>query len=295
MKKKLLAAAVLASLTLSTAAVFAAAPTFSGDANIEYRNQDTRTTDDGENYGYFTNRIRLNVESQIDDTFYIHGRARMDNNLRDGGQTTTTSFDQAYIGAKFDQVDLKVGRQSLAIGKGLLMDDDKFTGAQVGIALDGTKLNGFTGRDANDDKTHFADVSTAMGDVNLGASFLKEADNKYYGINADTKLADNVVLNVEYAKNNTLKADGYLAEIAVGQAAQKGDFKYAVSYRDIDAGALPDFTTDGWYKDSKGFRVKGIYKVSDAATLTAYQDIAEENNGSKADHNRTNVEFAVSF
>ncbi|WP_425057793.1 hypothetical protein SCACP_23330 [Sporomusa carbonis] len=276
----------MAALTVSTASVFAAAPTFSGDANIEYRNQDA-------NGDYLTNRIRLNIDSQIDDTFYIHGRARMDNNLRDGSQDTKTGFDQAYIGAKFGQADLRVGRQSLAIGKGLLMDDDKFTGALVNTELEGIKLSGFYGKDpyANE-KTSFADVKTAFGDVNVGASYLKSGD-KYYAVNADTKLADNVVLNAEYAKNTTDKKDGYLAEIAVGQADKKGDFKYAVSYRDIDSGALPDFTTDGWYKDSKGFRVKGIYKVSDAATLTAYQDLGEAQNG--ADHNRTNVEFAVSF
>lgn len=286
MKKKLIAAAVMAALTVSTASVLAAAPTFAGDANIEYRNQDGSGD-------YLTNRIRLNVESQIDDTFYIHGRVRMDNDLRDGSANNQTTFDQAYIGAKAGQFDARVGKQSLFIGKGLLMDDDKFTGAQVGVALEGATLTGFYGKDPVDAKTRYADVNSALGNVNVGATFLKEADNNYYALNADTKLADNVVLNVEYAKNDTLRQDGYLAEVAVGEAAKKGDFKYAVSYRDIDAGALPDFTTDGWYKDSKGFRVKGIYKVSDAATLTAYQDLGEKQNGD--DHTRTNVEFSVNF
>ncbi|SMC76868.1 hypothetical protein [Sporomusa malonica] len=288
MKKKLIAAAVMAALTVSTASVFAAAPTFSGDANIEYRNQDGGGD-------YLTNRIRLNVDAQIDDTFYIHGRMKLANNLRDTQADNSVSFDQAYIGAKSGEFDVKAGKQSLAIGKGLLMDDDKFTGVQVGTAFEGIKMNGFYGKDNDPNtnlKTSFVDVSTAISGVNVGASYLKSGD-KYYAINADTKLADNVVLNVEYAKNNTAKADGYLAEVAVGEAAKKGDFKYAVSYRDIDAQALPNFTTDGWYQDSKGFRVKGAYKVSDAATLTAYHDLAENQSG--ADHNRTNVEFAVNF
>jgi hypothetical protein len=63
--------------------------------------------------------------------------------------------------------------------------------------------------------------------------------------------------------------------------------------KDIDAGAVGPNTTDGWYNDSKGFRVKGIYQVSDKATLTAYQDVAETQAG--ADHNRTSVEFSVNF
>ncbi len=285
MKKKLLAAAVMTALTVSTASVFAAAPTFSGDANIEFRNQDGAGD-------YLTNRIRLNIDSQIDDTFYIHGRMKLVNDLRNGNADNTTTFDQAYIGAKAGQFDVKAGKQSLAIGKGLLMDDDKFTGAQVGTTVEGVKINSFYGKDPADINTSFADVSTTLGNVNVGASYLTEGDH-YYAVNADTKLASNVVLNVEYAKNSTTKQNGYLAEVAVGDAAKKGDLKYAVSYRNIKATALPNFTTDGWYQDSKGLRLKGIYKVSDAATLTAYHDFADKQDGT--DHNRTNVEFAVSF
>ncbi|MCX7780981.1 MAG: porin [Negativicutes bacterium] len=287
MKKRLLTAAVLASLTLSTAVAFAA-PTFSGDANIEYRNQDGSGD-------YLTNRIRLNVDADIDGTFYIHGRAKMNNDLRNTTNGGNVSFDQAYIGAKVGASDVRVGRQSLAIGKGLLMDDDNFIGAQVTTkAIEGLSLAGFYGKDNSSAsvETTFVDMGTSFSGVNVGASYLKSGD-KYYAVNADTKLTENVVLNVEYAKNTTDKADGFLAEVAVGQAAKKGDFAYKVSYRDIEANALPDFTTDGWYKNSKGFRVKGIYKVSDKATLTAYQDIAETQAG--ADHNRTNVEFSVNF
>ena len=102
MKKKLLVAAVMTALTVSTASVYAAAPTFSGDANIEYRNQDGAGD-------YLTNRIRLKVDSQIDDTFYIHGRMKMVNDLRNGNADNTTTFDQAYLGAKTGQFDIKVG------------------------------------------------------------------------------------------------------------------------------------------------------------------------------------------
>jgi len=284
-KKKLLTIAVMTALTVSTASVYAAAPTFSGDANIEYRNQDGGGD-------YLTNRIRLNVDSQIDDTFYIHGRMRMDNDLRNGNADNKTSFDQAYLGAKVGQVDVRAGKQSLAIGKGLLMDDDKFTGAHLATVVEGVKLNGFTGKDPANVNTSYGDVSTTWGNVNVGATYLYEGDH-YYAVNADTKLTDNVVLNVEYAKNSTTEKNGYLAEVVVGNAVKKGDMKYSLSYRDIDASAIPDFTTDGWYKDSKGFRIKGAYKVSDAATLTAYQDLGEAQNGD--DHKRTNVEFAVTF
>lgn len=285
MKKKLVAAAVMAALSVSAVSVFAAAPTFSGDANIEYRNQDGAGD-------YLTNRIRLNVDSQIDDAFYIHGRVTLNNDLRHAQADNKANFDQAYIGAKAGQFDVKAGKQSLTIGKYLLMDGDNFTGAQMGTTIEGVKVNGFYGKDNDDVKTSFADVSTTFGKVNFGASYLNEGDH-YYAINADTKLADNVVLNVEYAKNDTLKQNGYLAEVVVGDAAKKGDMMYSVSYRNIKADALPNYTTDAWYQDSKGFRVKGAYKVTDNATLTAYHDLGEKQDGS--DHKRTNVEFAVNF
>lgn len=290
MQKKLLTAAILASLTLSATAAFAAEPAFSGDARIEYRNEDL-------NDDHLTNRIRLNMEAQIDDTFYVHGRARYDNDLRgnNGGDMT---FDQAYIGAAMNNADLRVGRQSLIIGQGLLMDEDNFTGAQLNTAINNLNVKGFYGKDPDSQKTSFIDLGTSFRGVNIGGSYLKEDNeysekNEYYGVNLGAALAPNVALNVEVAKNDTEDANGFLAEVAVGQAVKKGDFLAAVSYRDVDAGALARYTTDVAYDDSKGFRIKGAYKISDAATLTAYQDIAEDQYG--ADKDRTNVEFSVNF
>lgn len=285
MKKRLLAAAILASLTLSTA-VAMAAPTFSGDANIEYRNSEHAAGLD-----YLTNRIRLNVDAQIDDSIYIHGRIKQENNLRTAGGGDVT-FDQAYMGAKIGAADLKVGRQSLAMGKGLLMDDDNFRGAYLTTAVEGVNLAGFYGKDNAAVNTQFVDMGTSFSGINFGASYLKQGD-KYYGVNADTKIAENATLNVEYVKNTTDKSDGYLAEVKVGQAAKKGDFAYAVSYRDIENGAVGPNSTNTNFDNSKGFMVKGTYKVSDKATLVAYQDIVEDQGG--AGKNRTNVEFSVNF
>ncbi|EGO65920.1 porin [Acetonema longum] len=284
MQKKLLTAAILASLTLSATAAFAAAPTLSGDARIEYRNEDASDN-------HLTNRIRLNVDAQIDDTFYVHGRARYDNDMRENNGGVMT-FDQAYIGAAMENADLRVGRQSLSIGQGLLMDDDNFSGAQLNTAINNLNVKGFYGKDPSDTKTSFIDLGTSFRGLNIGGSYLKE-DDKYYGFNLGANVAPNVALNVEVAKNDTQDANGFLAEVAIGQAVKKGDFLTAISYRDVDEYALTPFSTDGAYDNSKGFRIKGAYKVSDTATLTAYQDIAEDQDG--ADKDRTNVEFSVNF
>lgn len=291
MKKKLLVAAIMATMSLSTAAAFASAPTFSGDANIEYRN-----SEDSNGLDYLTNRIRLSLDAQIDDTFYIHGRTTMVNDLRGNHNDliSDNGFDQAYLGAKLGNADLRIGRQSMAMGKGLLMDDDKFSGAYLNTKLEGVKVAGFYGQDPSKADTSFVDLGTSAGAVNLGAGFLREADTSFFAVNADTKIANNVTLSAEYAKNTTDKLDGYLAEIKVGDTVKKGDFAYAVSYRNVENGALPGYPTNTNFNDSKGVMLKGIYKVSDKATLTAYQDMVEKKSDG-ASKDRTNVELSVNF
>ncbi len=286
MKKKLLAAAIMVAMTLSTASVFAA-PVFSGDANIEYNAGDISPD-------YLINRIRLNIDSKISDDIYVHGRMKLNNDLRDShGYGATAGFDQAYIGAKLGAADIRVGRQSLFIGKGLLMDEDNFTGAQARTAIDGINLAGFYGRDASDNKTSYADMNTSFSGINFGATYLKEGD-KYFGVNADTKIAENAVLNVEYVKNDTLDADGYMASVKFGNAVKKGDIDYSIAYHNADAGAVAPYTTNVNFQDSKGFMVKASYKVADNATLTAYHDAAKDSI-TDADKTRTNVEFSVNF
>ncbi|SDF81667.1 hypothetical protein [Sporolituus thermophilus] len=289
MKKKLLAATVLAALTFSSASVFAA-PVFSGDANIEYNK------DEGQK-ATLTNRIRLVADADIVENFYIHGRMVMNNNLKGEDSSAVgnrgTEAEQIYLGARFTNLDLKVGKQPLWLGKGLLADVNGISGVSANTVIDGIGLVGFFGKDAKQD-VFAADMNAALGAANFGASYLKKEDVKRYGLNFDTKLAENTVFNFEYVKNTTNKADGYLAEVKFGNAVKKGDIDYALSYRNIEADAIDGYTTNGNYIDSKGFRVKANYKISDASTLTVYQDIAQTENGNQ-DKNRTNVEFVVNF
>lgn len=293
MKKKLIAAAVMAALTVSTASVFAAAPTFSGDTNIEFNK--LSNSDDS-----LTSRIRLNVNTELGDGFYAHARARMDHDLKTGeGSEHGVTFDRAYIGYKANEnFDVKVGKQSLWMGKGMLMDAE-LSAVNATTSIEGIKLAGFYG---NNDSKHQTGIeaSTAIGNVNLGAAYLKGLDNavinndKYFALNADTKISDKAVFNLEYVKADQAKADGYLAEVKFGNAAVKGDLDYSLMYYDVEDGALPTTTTNGNYDGAKGFKVKANYKVTDNATLTAYHDMGEAKIGG-ADHKRTNVEFAINF
>lgn len=287
MNKKLLAATVLAALTLSTASVFAAAPAFSGDTRVEYVNNDEDTS--------LSSRFRLNVDTSIDAVFDVHARFTTgDYDLRNGQESVDGSLDQAYIGATVKDTEFRVGRQSLWAGKGMLMDGDSFNGAQVGIANEDISLGGFFGKAANGDKTTLAEVDSAWGNVNVGANYLKLADTDYYGLNFDTKVLDNAVLNVEYVNNTSDKADGYIAEVKIGEAIRKGEFDYALSYRNVEYGSVSDYSTDTQFNDSKGFRIEANYKVTNNATLNVKQDIAKDHSGN-TDKDHTDVTFTVNF
>jgi hypothetical protein len=289
MKKRLLVAAVMAAMTISAVPAFAA-PTFSGDANIEYN--------DYTNVGSFlTNRIRLAVDSAITDNLYVHGRAVMNNNLKDGFSSPAGDneirLEQAFIGGKLGNFDVKAGRQPLWLGKGALADVNGINGIQAATSLENIKLNGFYGKDG-DNHVVAADFGTSFKKVNFGGSYLQESDTaKFMGINADTKITENAVMNVEYVKNTESKNDGFLAEVKFGNAVKKGDLDYSVAYRDIEDGAVSSYSTEENYNNSEGFRVKANYKVADNATLTAYQDFTDNQSGAKK--NQTSVEFSVKF
>lgn len=289
MKKRLLVAAIMAAMTISAVPAFAATPTFSGDSNIEYNKFEDADT--------LTNRIRLTVDSEVAENLYVHGRVVMNNNLRGASSASSNPeivLEQAYVGSKIGNVDVKAGRQPLWLGKGTLADVNGINGIQASTSNDSFKLSGFVGSDDRQD-VYAADFGTSYQGINFGASYLnKEHQDKFFAVNADTKLTDNAVLNVEYVDAKDADANGYIAEVKFGNAAKKGDIDYAVSYRDIENGAVDaGYSTNGSYNDSKGFRVKANYKVADNALLTAYQDIAEDQLGN--DKNRTNVEFSLNF
>lgn len=289
MKKRLLAAAVMAAMTISVVPGFAA-PTFYGDANIEYNDLTNQSST-------LTNRIRLSVDSAITDNLYLHGRTVMNNDLKDGQSSNTSNknveVEQLFIGGKIGNFDVKAGRQPLWLGKGALADVNGINGIQASTTLNTVELNGFYGKDGSN-HVSAADFGTSYHNVNFGGSYLQESDaNKFIGINADTKIMDNAVLNVEYVKNTESKNDGFLAEVKVGNATKKGDLDYSLIYRDIEAGAVSGYSTDSNYSDSEGFRVKANYKVADNALLTAYQDFTDNQSGNKK--NKTNVEFSINF
>lgn len=296
MKKRLLAAAVLAALTVSTATAFAA-PTFSGDARTLIQTEKDQNT-------YSDIRFRLNVDAELGEGMYAHGRIMgIDNNMGAGlnfaeaGTGTSgasVNMEQMYLGAKIGDFDFKAGRQPVLVGNGLLADINGVTGIGVATAAGDVNMNAFTGRSADNNVTA-ANIGTKVENVNLAAGYLKKDADKYWAVNAGTKI-DNVALTGEYVKNNTADKTGFLVKATVGEAVKKGDFNYALSYRNIEAGAVDaDWTTNGAFADSKGFRVEANYKFADNVNLAVYQDITKKHSDSTVKPNQARMDLSVSF
>lgn len=280
MHKKILTAAIVAALSVSATSVFAS-PSLSGDARMLYETNDTQDS--------LTNRIRLNVDSAIDDTFSIHGRLVMDNNMKTG--TSNLSADQIYLGTKLGGADLLLGRQPIYLGKGLLADND-MSGAGLITKIDGANLGAYFGKKDNTD-VRALNLSSSYGDLHLGASYLDKG-TKAWAINGDTKLSNDAVMNVEYVNNTTNNASGYMAGVTFGKTINKGDLSYTVSYRNIEDGVIDaGYTTDANYANSKGIKVEANYKVSDHSNLNVYHDFVKDQ--ANVDKNLTHVEFTLNF
>lgn len=301
MKKRLLVAAVMAAMTISTASVFAAPIQFSGDMQLLTQKNDHGST-------FSDVRLRLNADAQLDENMFVHGRLMgidMSPNHYNGSGTgssgASVNMEQLYLGAKLGAVDVKVGRQPLDIGKGMLADVNGIQGVSLATSASGIDMYGFAGR-SHEGATARDTVGLQMGTnvhgVNLGAGYLTTkdtVDNKYLSFNADKNVTDKVNLSGVYVKNTELEKDGYIVKATIGQVAKKGDINYAVSYRDIENGAVDgNWVTNGAYADSKGFRLAANYKPTNNSTLSVYKDINQENsNGQKP--NQMRAELNLNF
>lgn len=300
MKKRLLSAAIMAALTISTATALAA-PVITGDAQTMIQT----TKDKGD---YSDARIRLNFDFDMGEGMYAHARLmgidQQMNGLNPGlnyaeagtgSKGADVNMEQMYIGSKIGQVDAKFGRQPVAVGQGMLADINGIQGVSLTGKAGDFNLYGFGGRSVQDDVLA-ASIDTKVQSVDMGAGYLKREDNKYWSVNAGGKIADNVGLTGVYMKNNTAKADGYMIKATVGEAANKGDFSYAVSFRDIENNAVDaDWVTNGAFADSKGVRLEAKYKPTNNATLWVYQDITKQSSNPSYKPNQFRAELDFNF
>jgi hypothetical protein len=168
-----------------------------------------------------------------------------------------------------------------------------------GISLAGksgdVNLYGFGGRSDTTDVLA-AGLGTKIANVNMGAGYLRRDTTNFWSVDANGNIMDNVNLSGIYMKNTTDSADGYMVKATVGQAANKGDFSYAVSYRDIDNNAIDNnWVTNGALADSKGVRLEAKYKPTNNTTLWVYQDITKQASNENIKPNQFRAELDINF
>ncbi|MBP2645574.1 MAG: hypothetical protein H6Q75_1014 [Firmicutes bacterium] len=288
MNKKLLTAAILAALTISTTQVFAA-PTFTGDARIITQQDDGGRT-------YTDTRFRLNADAELGDGFYTHARLQGIDTQPFANATSNgvaADMDQLYLGTKMGAVDVKAGRQGLFVGNGLLADVS-MQGVSLATENKNIGFDAFVGREGTNDVTG-ANLKTKGDKVDMGLGYLKVEDTDFMSFNADSRLGNNVVLSGNFTKNNKDSKNGFLVKATVGEAVRKGEFNYALSYRNIEDGAVAgSWCTDTAYNDSKGFRVEANYKFADNVNLNVLKDFTDKNSDSTS-LNRAKAELTVVF
>lgn len=257
-----------------TPAPASAAATFGGEAVIE----STKLTNVSP---IIEGTLRLHMNVPLSESFYTHARVRIHMiNDKSYDSIDQTLFDRAYVGYKNAGMDVKVGKQHLFLGMGLLADLNT-SGIQAIIGSDHVRLLGFY----SDDVTAANIAFPLANGASFGFSTKKQLDSTW-AANVEVPVG-HAKWGAEFVKNRTTGKQGYLIQAGSGQ--------YAVSYRDIEAAAIdPAWATNYQFADSKGIRIRADYKIGNSSILTLYQDFAK-NHSQTEKKNITYAGYAVYF
>ena len=258
-------------------------------------------------------RTRLFISGQINEDWTYTGRFQNEQNIKNNndekdaaGKVIATDDDTklnwAYVSGKIGGVKADLGRQSIKLHAGTVVDQDmdavkvaygkdvKLTLA-AGKAVD--KVTGFA-----DDRVYVADVSTKVGVVDTFATYFKvdDKDQEIYNIGAALKVAQDLKLSAEWLngdyENSKGDSNGYVFGLAYkgAKAATAGTWGLYANYYDqpaatylkptISSYAVGDGfnmvrsdakgTTDGF----KGFEVGANYTVAEnIVAAVKYYDV----------------------
>ena len=240
MKKRLLAAAVAAMITLSAASVFAAPNVeTNGDIKLHYRwNTSDIPADDDKEGGKFW--LRLNVKAQLDDKTDAYVRfayqkltadyigADFNQEYPNYDKDSATSLDRFGVVYKDKGWTYNVGRQGATIGGvATLFSTEGYMGIRMG-AVEGVSITGKSGstdikfiggrlwddRSANKDKIYALQASYSPAkDLTVGAVLGKynyadatKEDTNHWAVNTAYTVGKATYL-AEYAKSNAKDSD----------------------------------------------------------------------------------------
>jgi hypothetical protein len=217
--KKVLAAAVLAAVTLGVAApAFAADPKWSGATRIRWTSVDSDSAHDDADY-----RLRLTFTDKINENVGVKARFVMENNFAQTYDADTDSYaaSEGLDNARIDimSMNFKLGENTTAVvglddvwvGNGLLVDAT-FEAAQLATKLGGVDASLFVGRDNGTDAQGVS-LQKAFDKATVGANYIMgDSDVKVWSVNGSYDFGA-MKLSGEFADFDGENA--YMAGVAV--------------------------------------------------------------------------------
>ena len=255
MKKRLLAAAVAATLTLSMGVAMAAPVDFDGSTALHYRWDDSDANGREESAkGTFLLNAKTALDANTDlyarfATQRIHaGDSSADFKTSHYGNTVTT-IDRYGVILKGDNSTFNLGRQGATIGAtALLYSTEGYLGSYMG-SIDG--LN----------------AAAKVGATDLGLIAGKEngTDNKVYGLHAS------------YSPSDAWTLGGTVAKYDVDGGSATKHWALDAAYNQGKAGYFAEFAKSDADSNNKAFVLGTSYAFDDKNSLSAIYSKVEAN------------------
>ncbi len=257
----------------------------SGDARVRYTNvEDEKDKTDL--------RTRVSFDGNINEDVKYNARLSGTFQPNQNNQTVGIKLDTANVSFNALGADATVGRQDVLLGSGIMFDD-KMTG--LGLQAGGLKLyagnnTGTTTNDtANDsERMYAAEYGANIFGAKITADYLKNGDNKAYGINGSAPITTGVTALADYVKNDSNDAD------ATAFGVKFNKLGLTVLHRDADAGVYNAYSSADVIALPTDKAIKGMeYQFDKSLTKNAdlkvkYQDFDNMNARTSA---AVNVKF----
>jgi len=241
--------------------------------------------------GQLTSDITVDYNIDINKNLSFYNSFESDHVPTNAIQNSITNTYLQYSNRSFTY---SVGRQAYVLSSGLLADISGTDGIVIREQNKDGQASTFYGRNNTDIFAVDLKPSNVFKSKNLQieAVYLKTNMN-YTGLTITNQVTKKDDFSIEAVENMDTKADGYFINILNGNLGKKGDRDIGLSFRDIQSGAVSQYSTDANYDDSIGFRIHMDYQLADNIVLNAYHDIARTQAG--VDINKTQIEASMNF
>jgi hypothetical protein len=257
----------------------------SGDARVRY----TNVEDEGDKTDL---RTRVSFDGNINEDVKYNARLSGTFQPNENNQTVGIKLDTANVAFNALGANATVGRQDVLLGSGIMFDDRMtglglqagglklYAGNNTGTTIDGT---------ANDsERMYAAEYGANIFGAKVTADYLKNGDNKAYGINGSAPITSGVTALADYVKNDSNDAD------ATAFGVKLNKLGLTVLHRDADAGVYNAYSSADVIALPTDQAIKGMeYQFDKSLTKNAdlkvkYQDFDNMNARTSA---AVNVKF----